>query len=190
MACRDTRVYEVSVKSNQCKEILRVVHETVEGILKDRKVRGVCRLSWLRPRAAAAFTSPAVAMKTDRNVRLITFGGMRASPSLPPSFSRALSQDASLSEVEILNLINQLKQSQGTSQLNTLKARLKDKFVTSGNVHDIVYTFTDQFDKMDALLFLQSHLMDQNKFPKVLQDVLESEEDRQNVWHRIYSGLN
>ena len=103
---------------------------------------------------------------------------------------RALSQDASLSEVEILNLINQLKQSQGTSQLNTLKARLKDKFVTSGNVHDIVYTFTDQFDKMDALLFLQSHLMDQNKFPKVLQDVLESEEDRQNVWHRIYSGLN
>ena len=69
------------MKSNQCKEILRVVHETVEGILKDRKVRGVCRLSWLRTRAAAAFTSPAVAMKTDRNVRLITFGGMRASPA-------------------------------------------------------------------------------------------------------------
>ena len=49
-------------------------------------------------------------------------------------------------------------------------------------------SFSDTFDKMEATLFLQSHLVDQNKFSRILE-AFESDEEVRNIWHRIYTKL-
>lgn len=74
------------------------------------------------------------------------------------------------------------------SQLDILKGRLDGCYLTSEKAFLVASSFSDTFDKMEATLFLQSHLIDQNKFSRVLES-FESEEERQNVWHRVYTKL-
>ena len=93
-----------------------------------------------------------------------------------------------MNESEISDLLSNLNRVSSSSQLSVLKSRLDGRFLNSEKAFLAASCFNDTFDKMEATLYLQSHLIDQNKFSWVLE-TFKSEEERQNVWHRIYVKL-
>lgn len=70
-------------------------------------------------------------------------------------------------------------------KLRILRDGIEGRFISSDQAFELMTTFTDAFDKMDAIVFLNTCLVDQARFWKVLE-VLEDERDRQNVWHRMF----
>ena len=103
-------------------------------------------------------------------------------------------KENALNEEEVIGLLTSLNNKVGLqkeSQLDILKGLLdgdRRRYLTSEKAFLVASSFSDTFDKMEATLFLQSHLIDQNKFSRVLES-FESEEERQNVWHRVYNKL-
>lgn len=98
-------------------------------------------------------------------------------------------KERALNETEVCSLLSSLNRQCGTeSQLEVLKSRVEGRFLTSEKAFLVASSFSDTFDKMEATLFLQSHLVDQNKFSRILE-TFESDEERQNIWHRIYVKL-
>ncbi|UPQ98230.1 DUF4476 domain-containing protein [Chloropicon primus] len=99
-------------------------------------------------------------------------------------------KEQALNETEVIDLLSSLNKQNGSSdmsQLEVLKSQVEGRYLTSEKAFLVASSFSDTFDKMEATLFLQSHLVDQNKFSKILE-TFESEE-RQNIWHRIYVKL-
>ena len=97
-------------------------------------------------------------------------------------------KERALNEGEVIDLLSNLNKGGARSQLEVLRSRVEGRYLTSEKAFLVASCITNDFDKMEATLFLQSHLIDQNKFSRILE-TFESEEERQNVWHRIYTKL-
>ena len=99
-------------------------------------------------------------------------------------------KERALSETEVIDLLSAMRAAKtgSKSQLDVLKTRVSGRYLTSDKAFLVTSSFSDTFDKMEATLFLQSHLVDQNKFSRILE-AFESDEEVRNIWHRIYTKL-
>ena len=97
-------------------------------------------------------------------------------------------KESALNEGEVIDLLSNLNKGGARTQLEVLRSRVEGRYLTSEKAFLVASSFSDTFDKMEATLFLQSHLVDQNKFSRILE-TFESDEERQNIWHRIYVKL-
>mmetsp|Transcript_11304 Transcript_11304/g.13350 ORF Transcript_11304/g.13350 Transcript_11304/m.13350 type:complete len:234 (-) Transcript_11304:228-929(-) len=93
-------------------------------------------------------------------------------------------KNAAMSEADFETLFNKLQECESPDRLPQLETATQLNYFTAVQGSKLVTTLDSTFDKVEAAVLLQFALVDQNHFSTVLKS-LESQEDRDNVLHRV-----